>query len=341
MFHPDIPLVEKRIKEFLEEASGNEIIYASLIYSLDAGGKRVRPSLTLLCAELLKGDVKNNAFGSDSIGDNTADMIWDKIISSAACVELMHTASLIIDDVVDNSDTRRGKPSVNAVFGNKVAVISASFLLGVISYRLAEIGNIELIRRFSETAKEMAKGEILEFHIMIDNLDSPSQREEILKNYFDVIRMKTACLFSLSSSIPPVLYSGDGIKEFYDFGSKVGFIFQLKDDILDFVSDKTGKPPLKDVSEGKITLPVLLSDNFERIFYLMKKNISKGEIPYDICYEVKELVESGRGIERAENKLNEIRKEIMEIIDKIPSYQSEENREKLKNFVNFISSRDF
>ncbi len=335
MFHPDIPYVEERIKEFVNEAEDNEVIHASLVYSAGSGGKKVRPSLTLFCADLFENEVSADI----SDGKRKLSPLRDKVISSAACVELMHTASLIIDDVVDNSDTRRGKPSLNAVFGNKIAVVSASFLLGVISHRLSEVGSIKLIRRFSETAKEMAKGEILEFRIMAENLSYPD-KNEILADYFEVIKKKTAYLFSLSASIPPLIYTGEDRKIFSEFGFKVGVLFQLKDDILDFVSDKTGKPPLKDVREGKITLPILLSDNFEDIFHLMRDNIEGEEIKSDeVCNLIKKLVEEGGGIERAEKKLQDVEKEVSGTVEKIDA--PPDKKEKLLNFVRFVSSRNF
>lgn len=296
----------------------NEIIYSAILYTYKSGGKRVRPKFCLLCSEI---------FGRE-------DRVRDIILSSV-CIELLHTASLMIDDVIDNSEMRRGKPSANAVFGNKIAVTSASYLIGLISEIISDIGDIDLIKMFSQTSKLMAEGETFELNIMIDTAADLS-KSFLLKSYFEVVEKKTASLFALSSSTPAIIYD----KRYIDIFSKLGFLtgiaFQIKDDILDFMpSEKTGKPSMKDIKEGKITLPVILSDNFERIIELFKNSHNPTEEKTKLIYE---LVVHGNGIKKAEEHLRKIQKEINQIL-------SEDifspRRKELLDFINFLIERDF
>jgi octaprenyl-diphosphate synthase len=337
VFHKNIDKVERKIMDILERAKINDVIYSALTYVFDGGGKKIRPSLTMLCADILVDgfDFKLN---------------FDYLISSSACVELLHGASLILDDVIDNSTMRRGKPSLNVVVGNKIAVISAAFLLGVISDELAKIGNIHLIRRFSEVARQMAEGQILEFKIIAENIPSYEARENILNFYYEVISKKTASLFRLSAEIPLIICDGkyknksefslsnqDLFSKFSELGFYFGIIFQIKDDIIDFIPDRTGKPHLKDLKEGKLTLPVILSDNFEKIKDMLRKNMVDGEVPDDICDAVFYLVKNGKGIERAEDEIRNISRKIFDIIDDISIENSK--KENLIKFVEFLIIR--
>jgi octaprenyl-diphosphate synthase len=338
VFHKNIDKVERKIGDILDKAKINDVIYSALTYIFEGGGKKIRPSLTMLCADIL---VDRFDFELNS----------EHLISSSACVELLHGASLILDDVIDNSTMRRGKPSLNVVMGNKISVISAAFLLGIISDELAKIGNIFLIRRFSEVARQMAEGQILEFKIIAENIPSYETRENILNFYYEVISKKTASLFRLSSEIPLIIYDGeyknkseftaylnqDLFFKFSELGFYFGIIFQIKDDIIDFIPDGTGKPHLKDLKEGKMTLPVILSDNFDKIKDILKKNMVDGEVPDNVCEEVFFLVKSGKGIERAEDEIKNFSRRIFGIIDEISVENSK--KENLNKFVEFLIIR--
>ncbi|GEM_PF-206072 len=337
VFHRNIDKVEKKIIDILDRARINDVIYSALTYVFEGGGKKIRPSLTMLCADIL-----SDVFALELNGEH--------LITSSACVELLHGASLILDDVVDNSTMRRGKPSLNVVVGNKISVISASFLLGVISDELAKIGNIQLVRRFSEVARQMAEGQILEFKIIAENVPSYEARENILNFYYEVISKKTASLFRLSAEIPHIIYDGeyknkselgrlsqDLFSKFSELGFYFGIIFQIKDDIIDFIPGGTGKPHLKDLKEGKLTLPVILSDNFDIIKDILRKNIVDGEVPDDVCEAVFYLVKNGKGMERAEEEIRKISRKIFDIIDGISVENSK--KENLSKFVEFLLIR--
>lgn len=325
---------DKKVHEILEDIKKkNDLIYSSISYAYGSGGKRVRPTLCLLCSEIIVGQ-----------GVKVPENYKDHILIGAICVEFLHTASLMIDDVIDNSYVRRGKPSTNAVFGNKVAVTSASYLVGLTSKMVADIGNMELIRRFSETSSLMAEGEVLEFSIMVKTASDLS-KDVVLRNYIEVIQKKTAPLFSLSSSIPPIIYSENyaHTKSFSNLGFLIGVAFQIKDDILDFSpSFKTGKPFMKDIREGKITLPVILSDNYEKIVSNILMMNSRGdcedaEIPDTFVDGIYDLVVAGGGIDRSEKYLMNIRSDIHSLIDK--DLFAPKRRELLE-FVRFLVERE-
>lgn len=317
---------ERRAEEIIEEIRlKNNLIYSSVSYAYKSGGKRVRPRFCLMCSELVKDNFD----------------IDQRIILSSLCVEFLHMASLMLDDVVDNSDMRRGRPSVNAVFGNKIAVISSSYLIGLISKIISDIGNIDLVRSFSETSKLMAEGEVLEFNIMIQTARDLS-KDFIFNNYLEVIRKKTSALFSLSAMIPAIVYEKKQYLEvFSKLGSLTGMVFQIKDDILDFTSsDRIGKPSMKDLKEGKLTLPIILSDYYEVILTIMKDFIYEGglDIPDSEVAKIYELVLKGEGIARAENYLKSILQRIYEIFD---DGIFKPKREEFKNFIKFIAEREF
>lgn len=317
---------DQKVEEILEDIRNkNNIIYSSISYAYKSGGKRIRPIFCFLCYETIK---------------NSQDNFQDIVLSSV-CVEFLHTASLMLDDVVDASDMRRGKPSVNAVFGNKVAVISGSYLIGMISKLISDIGNINLIKKFSETSSLMAEGEALEFNIMIQTSYDLS-KDFVFKNYFDVINKKTASLFSLSSSIPPILYKKEDeyVQVFSKLGFLVGSAFQIKDDIIDFKpSDKTGKPSMKDLKEGKLTLPVILSENYEKIIEYVGAYKDDSDIPDEIVERIHNLVVSGDGLKRAESYLQNLSSQIYDFVDSNTVLRS--RKKEFYDFVSFVVYRQF
>lgn len=317
---------EQKVEEILEDIrKKNSIIHSAISYAYRSGGKRIRPIFCFLCYETIK---------------NSEDNFQDIVLSSV-CVEFLHTASLMLDDVVDASDMRRGKPSVNAVFGNKVAVISGSYLIGMISKLISEIGNINLIKKFSETSSLMAEGEALEFNIMIQTSYDLS-KDFVLQNYFDVITKKTASLFSLSSSIPPILYKKEHeyVQTFYQLGLIVGKAFQIKDDIIDFKpSDEIGKPSMRDLKEGKITLPVILSENYEKIIEYVRAYKDISDIPDEVVERIYSLVVSGDGLKRAEIYLQSLSSQVYDFVNSNAILRSKDKE--FYEFISFVVDRRF
>ena len=212
-----------------------------------AGGKRLRPVLTLASAKMC-GYADGN-----------------RHIALAACVEFIHTATLLHDDVVDESGLRRGLASANAVFGNKASVLVGDFLFSRSFELMVEDGSLDILRILSHASSVIAEGEVLQ---LITSNDTETSETA----YLDVIRAKTAQLFAAACRIGAVVAERPRVEEeaLETYGMNLGIAFQLIDDVLDFSAEqaKLGKTVGDDFREGKITLPIILAfrrgDNEER-----------------------------------------------------------------------------
>ena len=204
-----------------------------------AGGKRLRPMLTLAGARM---------FGYEG----------DRHIGLAACVEFIHTATLLHDDVVDASDLRRGAASANAVWGNKSSVLVGDFLFSRAFELMVEDGNLDVLRILSQASSIIAEGEVLQ-------LVTANDTETTEEDYLEVIRSKTAKLFAAAAEIGAVVADRpeDEWQALDAFGHNLGMAFQLVDDVLDYSARQAtlGKAVGDDFREGKITLPVVLAFN--------------------------------------------------------------------------------
>jgi octaprenyl-diphosphate synthase len=226
-----------------------------------AGGKRLRPLLTLASARLCGyPDASGDAPGVSQRGARHVDL--------AACVEFIHTATLLHDDVVDESQLRRGLASANAVFGNKASVLVGDFLFARAFQLMVDDGSLRVLAILSKAAATIAEGEVLQL-VTQNDLSTTEAR------YLDVIQSKTAALFAAACRIGAVVASRPDCEEsaLADYGMKLGTAFQLVDDALDYVADQAtlGKTIGDDFREGKITLPVLAAffagDEAEKTFW--------------------------------------------------------------------------
>jgi octaprenyl-diphosphate synthase len=223
-----------------------------------AGGKRLRPMLTLAAARLC-------GYGGG-----------ERHVNLAACVEFIHTATLLHDDVVDESQLRRGLASANAVFGNQASVLVGDFLFARAFQLMVADGSLEVLEILSAAAATIAEGEVLQL-VTQNDLATPEGR------YLDVIRGKTAALFAAACEVGPVIADRPGAERhaLRDYGMNLGIAFQLVDDALDYAADQAvlGKTVGDDFREGKITLPVLVAyaagDAGERTFW--HRTIETGE----------------------------------------------------------------
>jgi len=200
-----------------------------------AGGKRLRPLLTLAAAQM-------------------CGYTGARHVHLAACVEFIHTATLLHDDVVDESLLRRGLSSANAVFGNKASVLVGDFLFARAFQLMVEDGSLEVLGILSQAAATIAEGEVLQL-VTQNDLSTSEQR------YLDVVRGKTAALFAAACRVGAVVADRSSYEEqaLADYGTNLGMAFQLVDDALDYAADQVtlGKTVGDDFREGKITLPVL------------------------------------------------------------------------------------
>jgi octaprenyl-diphosphate synthase len=216
---------------------------------ISSGGKRLRPMLTLAAARL-------------------CDYTGDGHLKLAASVEFMHTATLLHDDVVDQSDMRRGKPAARMLWGNEASVLVGDFLLGQAFKMMVEVGSLPCLDVLSTAAAVIAEGEVMQLSAA-KNL-STSEDE-----YLAVVRAKTAALFAAACEVGPLVAGKDkeSITACRSYGANLGVAFQLMDDVLDYggATAKLGKNVGDDFREGKITLPVVLAyrrgDTAERAFW--------------------------------------------------------------------------
>ena len=247
-------------------------------------GKRMRPMLILLMAKHFGG-------------------ITDATQYAAVGLELLHTASLVHDDVVDDSAERRGQSSVNAEYNNKVAVLVGDYILSTALLNVALTDNQIIVKRLAELGRTLASGEILQ----LSNIQNTEISEDV---YYDVIIQKTAALFEACCTIGALSAGGsnDDIEKASLFGRNLGIMFQIKDDIFDYSqSSEIGKPTGNDMAEGKLTLPVIYALNStgnDNMRALAMKVKDRTVTPEEITMLV-DFTKKNGGIEYAEKRMND------------------------------------
>ncbi len=228
----------KRVNKVMVESLDGDVPLISELSShiIAAGGKRLRPALVIASAQL---------FGA----------AHNRHIELAACVEFIHTATLLHDDVVDESALRRGEATANALFGNKASVLVGDFILSRAFQLMVKDGSLEVLRILSDAAAIISRGEVRQ--LMVANNPQASETD-----YFEVIGAKTAALFAAACEIGPVVCNQLTYQNnLRDYGYSLGVAFQLIDDALDYSAsqEKLGKTVGDDFREGKITLPIILA----------------------------------------------------------------------------------
>ena len=220
--------------------SESALVDGILSYILENGGKGVRPLMVMLCAALQKPDNEH--------------VIGMRTYLGALLVEMMHTASLVHDDVIDESDMRRGKPSVRARWGSRSAVITGDFILAKSITVGLDSAQYDIVDYVVRAMSELCEGELIQ--------DEQSRKLEMTREiYLEIIRKKTAVLFGVSAGVGALSVGAarSEVARMRELGETVGIAFQIKDDILDYTGDRSGigKPALGDLREQKITLPLL------------------------------------------------------------------------------------
>ena len=288
---------------------------SALAYLRRREGKMMRPLLVLLMAKEL-----------GEVGMST--------LRSAVTLELLHTASLVHDDVVDESAERRGQRSVNAVFDNKVAVLLGDYLLSMALLQSAQTNHIRVVEIISRLGGTLSEGEIYQ----LNNIRTETVSEEA---YFKVIRHKTAALFAACAELGARSAGGseDYVARARRFGELVGLCFQIRDDIFDYFSDsEIGKPTGNDMAEGKLTLPAIFALNHSNDAEIRAcaQRIKSGEAtPAEIARLVEYTKDHG-GIEYAEQRMLELRDEALSLL---PHWQSPAVREALEGYIHFVVER--
>lgn len=249
-------------------------------------GKRMRPMLILLMAR---------NYGA----------VTDSTLNAAVGLELLHTASLVHDDVVDESGERRGQASLNATYNNKVAVLVGDYLLSTALLHVAYTGNKQIVQYLAELGRTLASGEILQ----LSNIRSQGISEDV---YYQVIRQKTAALFEACCAIG-ALSAGAAEADIVaakEFGCNLGMIFQIRDDIFDyFESADIGKPTGNDMAEGKLTLPVIYALNTvgDKTMFALARKVKEGTVTADEIAVLVDFTKNNGGIEYARRRMDELR----------------------------------
>ena len=314
--------IERELQDFI--SMFNESLYhddgmlsQALLHIRNRAGKRMRPMLILLMA-------KN--FG---VVTNTTQC-------AAVGLELLHTASLVHDDVVDESSERRGQASVNAVYNNKVAVLVGDYILSTALLYVSRTHSEQIVQYLARLGQTLSDGEILQ----LSNIQNHDLSED---GYYEVIKQKTAALFEACAAMGAL--SANAGEEAVDaakkFGQNLGIIFQIRDDIFDyFDSSDIGKPTGNDMAEGKLTLPVIYAINStgdEEMKSLALKvkdhTVSKDEIA-----RLVDFTKLHGGIDYAEKRMNDFHKEALSFLD---DYVADVDiRASLSAYLDFIILRN-
>jgi octaprenyl-diphosphate synthase len=312
----ELALVEA---EFERQASSNiQVINYLGDYLRASGGKRVRPALLILSAYAVGGNAKT-----------------DNVIRLAVVMEMLHTATLVHDDIIDNADTRRNRTTINARFGNQSAVLMGDWLyMSAFETSLKE-RSLEILDILTRLTRKMTEGELLQLTML-------GRTDIFEKDYFDILQRKTAYLFSACCEIGAIL--GGASKEeqsaLRDYGMNLGIAFQLADDVLDFTADDEvlGKASGADLLEGKLTLPlILLRETFPEITSKFEQVIRDGSYQNYSREQLLSKLNDENSLamtkERAYNYSNKARKNLEIIIDS-------EYRKGLDSITSFLIERD-
>jgi len=237
----ELALVDEKLHSLAPAEVGH--LRPLLDYVAETGGKRVRPAITLLAGHFYPHDT-------------------NKLVLMAGAVELLHLATLIHDDTVDDSSTRRGRATVGSVWGNQVAVLFGDYVFATSASFVCDTDNIRIMRRFSETIMDLASGELIEY---FGSFDATQAREQ----YNDRIYRKTASLFCTAGESGALLAGGpeNEVQAMRRYGYNIGMAYQVGDDLLDFEGDESdlGKPVGSDLLHGVLTLPtIMLEERYPR-----------------------------------------------------------------------------
>jgi octaprenyl-diphosphate synthase len=286
-------------------------------YIVRRKGKQMRPMFVFLVAKM----VSNGQFK-------------ERTYRGASIIELIHTATLVHDDVVDDSNTRRGFFSLNALWKNKIAVLVGDYLLSKGLLLSIDNDDFDILKQISIAVREMSEGELLQ----IEKARQLNITEEV---YFEIIRKKTATLIAACTAIGAASVDApkDEIEKMRKFGELIGIAFQIKDDLFDYTEEKIGKPTGIDIKEQKMTLPLIYTLNHcskkERRWLINSvKNHNKDK---KRVKEVIEFVKQNGGIEYTISKMNEYQLSAIKMLD---SYPDSSYKESLLTMVNYVIDRE-
>lgn len=311
--------IEEELKNFEDHfrssmRSNVPLLDKIMYYIVQRKGKQIRPMFAFLSAKLC-GEVNESSY------------------VAASLVELLHTATLVHDDVVDDSYERRGVFSINALWKNKIAVLVGDYLLSQGLLLAINNNQFQMLKILSVAVKEMSEGELLQIE--------KARRLDIKEGvYFDIIRQKTASLIAAACSGGAASTTKDQemVEKMRLFGEKIGIAFQIRDDLFDFGTDDIGKPLGIDIKEKKMTLPLIYAlqnaskSDRRRIINIIKRHNENGEK----VREVIEFVRNSGGIAYAQKVMIDYRQQAFDILETFPDTPS---RNSLRQLVLFVTER--
>lgn len=310
------PIAEEleKFKPYFEQQmkSGSRKLNLVVRYALKTKGKQMRPIIVFLCAKML-GTVN------------------EKTLTAAALIELLHTATLVHDDVVDESFYRRGLFSIFALYKAKIAVLLGDFFLAKGLLMSLQNDDFNLLKTVSEAVKEMSEGEL-------DQIDHARRMDITEESYYEVIRKKTATLIAAcaATGAQSIGANPQTVETMKQFGTKIGLAFQIKDDLFDYQkTGAIGKPKYNDIQERKLTLPVIYalktdkdgeSRSIKKIF--RKKRKSKDDIARIVDFVIK-----NGGVEYSVKKMQQLKDEAVAMLAPLPDNESKNSLIKLSDYI--------
>ena len=311
--------VESDLEQLLSDlraliGAGHPILQAAAEHLFSAGGKRLRPGIVLLLSRAL----------------DPSDELSLRHRRLAQITEMIHTASLVHDDVVDEANTRRGVPTVHSRFNSRVAVLAGDFLFAQSSWHLANLDDLEVVKLLSRVIMDLAEGEIRQGLFRYDTGQS-------LETYLEKSYWKTASLIANSAKAAGVLsdLERDQLNQLHSFGRQLGLAFQIVDDILDFTGsdDQLGKPAASDLASGTLTAPVIYAmEEHPSLSVLIEREFSE---PDDLDQAL-DLVRQSQGIQRARALAESMARESTTNLAFLPPSAS---RDALMDLPDFVLSR--
>lgn len=292
----------------------NRITY----YIVNRKGKQMRPMFVFLVAKMVSGGEVN-----------------DRTYRGASVIELIHTATLVHDDVVDDSNKRRGFFSLNALWKNKIAVLVGDFLLSKGLLLSIDNGDFDLLKIISVAVREMSEGELLQ----IEKARRLDITEEV---YYEIIRQKTATLIAACCALGAKAILGESdnakVEQMRKFGEYIGMAFQIKDDLFDYTDDAIGKPTGIDIKEQKMTLPLIyaLNTSTEKEKRWLINSIKNHNKDKKRVKEVIAFVKQKNGLEYAEQVMKDYQQKALELIK---DYPDSEYKNALILMVNYVIDR--
>lgn len=309
----DVQYIERELDKAIDAKSRD--LYLSSTHLLKAGGKRIRPVFVLLGGKWGNYDVT-------------------KLKNVAVALELIHMASLVHDDVIDNADTRRGKDTVKSKWDNRVAMYTGDYIFARALMVVTELTNPKIHQILAKAIVEMTKGEIEQ----VQDLNNWNQG---LKHYLRRIKRKTALLIAISCQLGAIASDArpEYVNRMFRYGYHVGMAFQITDDILDFTGTEKqlGKPAGSDLRQGNITLPALYSAYCSEHKALFQQWITQGTLQNNVDQAI-QLIRTGKGIEfsrkLADRYLNRAREAIADL-------ETNSTKKSLMGIADFIGERNF